>query len=131
MEAPGCIAADAERADAARNRARLREAARRLVGEHGAERVTMEAVAREAGVGKGTLFRRFGDRDGLLVALLRDAGVGGDHDMLAHAMLALTTIETADYLGGECDIPVEGLQATWADLVRLVTRPDGRDRVPT
>ncbi len=58
------------RADAARNRARLLEAAARLVAEHGADAVTMEAVAAAASVGKGTVFRRFGDRTGLLTALL-------------------------------------------------------------
>ncbi|MEV0226413.1 helix-turn-helix domain-containing protein [Streptomyces sp. NPDC050704] len=58
------------RADAARNRARLLEAAARLVTEHGAACVTMEAVAVAASVGKGTVFRRFGDRTGLLTALL-------------------------------------------------------------
>ncbi|MFJ8193912.1 TetR/AcrR family transcriptional regulator [Streptomyces sp. NPDC096094] len=58
------------RADAARNRARLLEAAARLVAEHGAAGVTMEAVAAAASVGKGTVFRRFGDRTGLLMALL-------------------------------------------------------------
>ncbi|MFE4958209.1 TetR/AcrR family transcriptional regulator [Streptomyces sp. NPDC056653] len=58
------------RADAARNRARLLEAAGRLVAEHGAAGVTMEAVASAASVGKGTVFRRFGDRTGLLTALL-------------------------------------------------------------
>ncbi|MGW6907714.1 TetR/AcrR family transcriptional regulator [Streptomyces sp. NPDC054940] len=58
------------RADAARNRARLLEAAARLIAEHGAAGVTMEAVAAAAGVGKGTVFRRFGDRTGLLSALL-------------------------------------------------------------
>ncbi|MER8220418.1 helix-turn-helix domain-containing protein [Streptomyces sp. NPDC094143] len=58
------------RADAARNRARLLEAAARLVAERGAEGVTMEAVAAAACVGKGTVFRRFGDRTGLLTALL-------------------------------------------------------------
>ncbi|MDQ0753180.1 AcrR family transcriptional regulator [Streptomyces africanus] len=58
------------RADAARNRARLLEAAARLVAERGADAVTMEAVAAEARVGKGTVFRRFGDRTGLLTALL-------------------------------------------------------------
>ncbi|MGK5696816.1 TetR/AcrR family transcriptional regulator [Streptomyces sp. URMC 128] len=58
------------RADAARNRARLLEAAARLVAERGADAVTMEAVAAEACVGKGTVFRRFGDRTGLLTALL-------------------------------------------------------------
>jgi AcrR family transcriptional regulator len=58
------------RADAARNRARLLEAAARLVEEHGANGVTMEAVAAAANLGKGTVFRRFGDRTGLLTALL-------------------------------------------------------------
>ncbi|MFJ6080377.1 TetR/AcrR family transcriptional regulator [Streptomyces sp. NPDC092369] len=58
------------RADAARNRAALLEAATRLIAEHGAAGVTMEAVAAAAKVGKGTVFRRFGDRTGLLMALL-------------------------------------------------------------
>ncbi|MGW2741762.1 TetR/AcrR family transcriptional regulator [Streptomyces sp. NPDC001450] len=58
------------RADAARNRARLLEAAARLIAEHGVAAVTMEAVAAAAQVGKGTVFRRFGDRNGLLMALL-------------------------------------------------------------
>ncbi|NED22229.1 helix-turn-helix transcriptional regulator, partial [Streptomyces sp. SID9913] len=58
------------RADAARNRARLLEAAARLVAERGADGLTMEAVAVAANVGKGTVFRRFGDRTGLLSALL-------------------------------------------------------------
>jgi AcrR family transcriptional regulator len=58
------------RADAARNRARLLEAAARLVEEQGVARLTMEAVACAAAVGKGTVFRRFGDRTGLLMALL-------------------------------------------------------------
>ncbi|MFG3496215.1 TetR/AcrR family transcriptional regulator [Streptomyces sp. NPDC047928] len=58
------------RADAERNRARLLEAAARLAAEHGAGNLTMEAVACAAQVGKGTVFRRFGDRTGLLLALL-------------------------------------------------------------
>ncbi|MGW7256587.1 TetR/AcrR family transcriptional regulator [Streptomyces sp. NPDC054834] len=58
------------RADAARNRAKLLQAAARLIAEHGVSGVTMEAVAAAAQVGKGTVFRRFGDRTGLLMALL-------------------------------------------------------------
>ena len=59
-----------ERADAARNRRRLLDAAATLVRQHGADAVTMDAVAQAAGVGKGTVFRRFGDRAGLMSALL-------------------------------------------------------------
>ncbi len=59
-----------ERADAARNRTAILAAAERLFAEHGVAAVSMDAVAAAAGVGKGTLFRRFGDRSGLAAALL-------------------------------------------------------------
>jgi AcrR family transcriptional regulator len=59
-----------ERADAARNRATILLAAERLVGERGAGSVTMDQIACAAAVGKGTLFRHFGDRCGLMRALL-------------------------------------------------------------
>lgn len=63
-------AAPSERGDAARNRALLLAAARRLIADRGADAVTMDDVASEAGVGKGTLFRRFGSRAGLMLVLL-------------------------------------------------------------
>jgi AcrR family transcriptional regulator len=59
-----------ERGDAARNRALLLDAARRLIAERGAEAVSMDDIAAAAGVGKGTVFRRFGSREGLMAALL-------------------------------------------------------------
>lgn len=59
-----------ERADAARNRAAVLDAAAELFEQHGVEKVSMDAIAAKAGVGKGTLFRRFGDKAGLAVALL-------------------------------------------------------------
>ncbi|WP_229746005.1 TetR/AcrR family transcriptional regulator [Rhodococcoides trifolii] len=62
--------AETERCDAARNRQRLLEAAVSLVDSLGADAVTMDAVAVAAGVGKGTVFRRFGNRAGLMLALL-------------------------------------------------------------
>lgn len=61
---------DGERADAAKNRARILDAAGRLFAERGPENVSMDDVARAAGVGKGTLFRRFGDRAGLARSVL-------------------------------------------------------------
>lgn len=59
-----------ERGDAARNRTLLLEAARRLITERGADAVTTDDIAAAAGVGKGTLFRRFGSRAGLMIVLL-------------------------------------------------------------
>ena len=60
----------AERADAARNREALLRAAAELIESCNVEAVTMEAVAQRAGVGKGTVFRRFESREGLMAALL-------------------------------------------------------------
>jgi AcrR family transcriptional regulator len=59
-----------ERADAARNRRRVLAAAQDLFAERGVAAVTMDDVAARAGVGKGTLYRRFGDKGRLAVALL-------------------------------------------------------------
>ena len=59
-----------ERGDAARNRALLLDAARRLIAARGPDTVTMDEIAAAAGVGKGTLFRRFGSRAGLMIMLL-------------------------------------------------------------
>ncbi len=59
-----------ERADAARNRERVLVTAERLLGTHTPDCLTMDLVAAEAGVGKGTLFRRFESREGLMGALL-------------------------------------------------------------
>ena len=67
---PLADAPHAERRDASRNRELLLQAAMRLVEGRGAADVTMERVATEAGVGKGTVFRRFESREGLMGALL-------------------------------------------------------------
>ncbi|MCD0480841.1 TetR/AcrR family transcriptional regulator [Streptacidiphilus sp. ASG 303] len=182
------------RADAVRNRLRLLEAAARLVAEHGPEHVTMEAVAAAAGVGKGTVFRRFGDRAGLMLALLdhaerayqqsflagppplgpgappvqrleafgtatlrhlvvhaglllaaehdpdrrfaaprrvrlvhvsallREAGAGGDQELLAEALLAFLDTALVDHLRRRGGMTFERLDAGWRDLVARVVR---------
>jgi AcrR family transcriptional regulator len=61
-----------ERADAARNRRHLLATARAMLAEQGADRLTMDALAERAGLGKGTVFRRFGTRAGIFQALLDD-----------------------------------------------------------
>jgi AcrR family transcriptional regulator len=59
------------RADAARNRARLLAAAKRVFAERGLD-ATMDEVARRAGVGVGTAYRRFRNRDDLIAALFEE-----------------------------------------------------------
>ncbi len=59
-----------ERADATRNRLKVLAAAEQLFDARGVATVSMDDVAAAAGVGKGTLYRRFGDKSGLAAALL-------------------------------------------------------------
>jgi AcrR family transcriptional regulator len=60
------------RADARRNREQIVDAAATLFVERGAD-VPMEEIARGAGVGVGTLYRRFPDREALVRAVALDA----------------------------------------------------------
>ena len=57
------------RADAERNRQRLLGAARELFAERGLD-VTLDDIARHAGVGTGTAYRRFPNKDALITALM-------------------------------------------------------------
>ncbi|HEV7648489.1 MAG TPA: helix-turn-helix domain-containing protein [Actinophytocola sp.] len=59
------------RADAQRNRGQILDAARALFAQVGVD-VPMEEIARAAGVGVGTLYRRFPDRDELIKAVSLD-----------------------------------------------------------
>ena len=70
MDLPRVESAPPERADAARNRARVLEAAARLFSKHGGRDLTMEQVAAAAGVGKATLYRRYPDVPSIALALL-------------------------------------------------------------
>jgi AcrR family transcriptional regulator len=60
----------AERADAARNRERILKVASDLVACRGIDAISMQDIAKAAAVGTGTVYRRFGDRAGLALALL-------------------------------------------------------------
>jgi|SRR5690606_1413862 AcrR family transcriptional regulator len=70
-DAPGQRRDAGLRADAERNRERIMQAARRLFATEGLG-VSMASVAREAGVGKATLSRRFATREELINAVFTD-----------------------------------------------------------
>jgi AcrR family transcriptional regulator len=61
-----------ERADAARNRRAILAATEELLAVHRPQDISMELVAATAGVGKGTIFHRFGNRMGLMLALMTE-----------------------------------------------------------
>lgn len=79
------------RADARRNQAEVLGAARHLFVERGID-CPLDEIAKRAGVGIGTLYRRFGDRDALVRAVLRDALATS----LASAEAAVRAAEDAD-----------------------------------
>lgn len=92
-EAPGrptgsCGPARAMRADARRNHERLVAEARAAFAAHGTD-TSLEDVARRAGVGIGTLYRHFPNRQALMSAVFEDA-VG---DLLARSREALRANE--------------------------------------
>src|SRR5215208_5452855 len=100
-----------ERADAARNRARVLEAAERLFADAGGRAVTMEQVAAAAGVGKGTLYRRYPDVAAIATALL------DEHERALQEQL----LRGAPPLGPGAP-PAERLAAFYRAMVTLLER---------
>ncbi|KZM72649.1 TetR/AcrR family transcriptional regulator [Nocardia terpenica] len=78
------------RADAMRNRERIRTSAVRLFAEHGPD-VQMCEIAQAAGLGVGTLYRHFPDRR----ALALDIGAGALHNLMDFAESARERENTA------------------------------------
>jgi AcrR family transcriptional regulator len=75
FDARACGSRCSERSDAAAHRAKLLKLARKLAAERGLEALTMRDLARAAGVGQGTLYRKFPHKAALAQALLGDAMV--------------------------------------------------------
>lgn len=104
------------RADAARNRERIIAAARRVFAEQGLD-APIEEVARQAGVGIATLYRRFPTRDELIAAAF-------DNKMAAYADAVSVALADPDAWHGFCGYleTVCAMQATdrgFADLLTL------------
>jgi AcrR family transcriptional regulator len=97
------------RADAARNRERVLEAAKTVFGAGGPE-ASLEAVARTAGVGIGTLYRHFPTREALFEAVYR-------REVQQLADLAEELKEQAE--------PVEALRQWMRSNVRFVATKKG------
>ena len=100
-----------ERADAARNRTRVLDAAGRLFAESGGRDVTMESIAGAAGVGKGTLYRRYPDVASIAAALL------DEHERALQERL----LRGPPPLGPGAP-PAERLAAFYRAMVRLLER---------
>ncbi|NUW37694.1 helix-turn-helix transcriptional regulator [Nonomuraea sp. SMC257] len=98
-----------ERADAARNRARILEAAAELFAARPPHEVTMDDIAKAAGVGRGTLYRRYPDRASIAVALLDE-----------HERELQERLLRGDPPLGPGAPPAERLAAFYAAMVRLL-----------
>src|SRR5579875_263181 len=110
--------------------AKIVDAAARLLREHGAAAVTTRRVAEEAGVQPPTIYRLFGDKDGLLEAVAEYVMAG-----YASAKAALVEAASADNVD-----PLDDLRAGWRsqidfalanpDLFRLLSDPARVARSP-
>jgi AcrR family transcriptional regulator len=109
----------ARRADAARNRAALLDAARRVLARRGLE-VTVEELARGAGVGVGTVYRNFPTKDALVAAVIERAF----EELTAAAEAALDDPDP----GESFFTLVRGCAATMARDVVLVRAARAADR---
>ena len=89
----------AQRADARRNREALLAAAEEVFADQGAD-APLEVVARRAGVGRGTLYRHFPDREALAVAVYERRLAGLEQLATEHAddpdLLELLVLAVAD-----------------------------------
>ncbi|MFP3986977.1 TetR/AcrR family transcriptional regulator [Streptomyces sp. E11-3] len=74
-----------ERADAARNRRKILDAATRVLTAEGSAALSLDAVAKEAGVGVGTVYRRFENRARLVYELIDDNETRFQEEFTAHA----------------------------------------------
>lgn len=84
------------RADALRNREKILEVAREAFEKDGVN-ISMDAVAKQAGVGAGTLYRNFPNRSALVAAVLEAQGMGAPEpaaDSLARGEDSLEVLKT-------------------------------------
>ena len=102
------------RADAERNRARLLRAARAAFAAGGP--VVLEKIARDAGVGIGTLYRHFPTREALVEALYREE----------LAALCASAGDLLDAHGRTGTGPEEALRAVFASREAFVSDARGR-----
>ena len=124
------------RADAARNRTRFMEAAWRLLTQHELGDLNMEQVAREADIGKGTLYRHYPTKESLLEALVGDGAGRIVADMQerippeADALTKLRTVVAVCYDVYETSrISVDLLLSAWRFSERCAP-PEQRDTHP-
>jgi len=98
-----------ERADAARNRAKVLAAASELFTTRDPREVTMDDIAKAAGVGRGTLYRRYPDTAAIAQALLDEH----ERDLQGRLM-------RGDPPLGPGALPAERLAAFYAAMVELL-----------
>ncbi len=117
-----------ERRDAAAHRQRILEVARQLFAAHGVAAISMHQIARAAGVGQGTLYRRYANKGELCKDLARDEHERFAAELMAWVNATATTLSALERLDGVLarmlTFVVEGMTlhqeiaaAEWRELV--------------
>lgn len=126
------------RSDARRNRARIMAAAGELFARRG-HQAQMEEIATHAGLGIGTLYRHFPDKQALLTAMVRErfhgmadlaraaeqiADPGEAFEAILHSYLTAADGDASFQLAlmGSTDLQWEGVEQQKAEFAEIVTR---------
>ncbi|CAM3755826.1 TetR/AcrR family transcriptional regulator [Cohnella lubricantis] len=96
-----------ERSDAADNRRLILQTAKSLFEEHGVEDVSMHQIAKTAGIGQGTLYRRYAHKGDLCCDLIEDAGAEAISAAERYASSTSDTLSPSERLGGALDLLVD------------------------
>src|SRR5579863_2406422 len=125
-----------ERRDAAEHRQRILEVASRLFAEYGVESVSMHQIAMTAGIGQGTLYRRYAHKGALCVDLMHERREQFMEEIATLFKKNATALERLDSVLAHC---IALLEEQWAMLGPIVTAnmrdamcdgPDHSHRVP-
>jgi len=105
-----------ERSDAAEHRRLILQTARCLFEEYGVQEVSMHQIAKTAGIGQGTLYRRYAHKGDLCSDLIEDAGIEVVNATESYVSSTASTLSPAERLGGALDLLVDFLD----DKVQLL-----------
>jgi AcrR family transcriptional regulator len=109
---------------------RILEATRRLLGEVGAEQMTMRDLAAASGVATATLYNRFGSKDNIIVLTVLDHYDQAIHTAMSQVPFGATPLQKIVYGLGVFDADIRQVQGLARALMSAYFRLEGSREMP-